>query len=222
MNNNPKPPSCDGKTKDLPQMHNNDGIYNPRTAPKSNATTDSASSSAADGVNNSGKRKRGAAFYIAIVIAVLAIIVACVFTYLWWQDQQVGSRDSNALIGQLEGKSQEEIQAELDRKVEEGMFNISIASRVEFESGTSKGPLRIENVPGNRYLMQVEILRDDTGEVIYKSGVIDPNYHIQEAELDVALPAGTYECTALFYALDPETEDQIGKVAAKMVITVLN
>ena len=37
-----------------------------------------------------------------------------------------GARDPNATVGQYEGKSEAEIQAELDKVVQEGMFNISI------------------------------------------------------------------------------------------------
>lgn len=168
------------------------------------------------------KKKRGAGFYIALVIALLAVIAAGVLAYLWWDSQQPKDRDSNALIGQIEGKSQEEIQAELDRIIEEGMFQISIASDVTFEDGTAEGALQIENVPGNRYLMQVDIVQDDSGELLYQSGILDPNYHIQTAPLLIDLPAGVYGATATFHALDPETEEEVGTAAAQMTIRVLS
>ncbi len=63
------------------------------------------------------------------------------------------------------------------------MFQISIASEVTMENGASEAPLQIENVPGNRYLMQVSITQDGTGELLYESGILDPNYHIQTAPL---------------------------------------
>ena len=168
------------------------------------------------------KKRRGAAFWIAVVVAIAALAAACTCAYIWWQGQQGSSRDANALIGQIEGKSQEEVQAELDRIVEEGMFNISIASTVDFEDGASEGAIKIENVPGNRYLMQVDIVRDDTDEIIYQSGILEPNYHIQSARLDAELPAGTYACTAIFHALDPASEEEIGQAAANMTIRVLS
>ena len=117
-------------------------------------------------------------------------------------------------------KTEAEIQAELDRTVEEGMFNISIASTVQFPDGRSPGELRIENVPGNRYNMQVDIARSDTGEVIYSSDILEPNYHIQYAKLDQSLPAGTYNCVATFHALDPETDDEIGQAACALTVIV--
>ena len=131
-------------------------------------------------------------------------------------------RDANAAIGQYEGKTDEEIQAELNRIVEEGMFNISINPEIVMESGSADAELRIENVPGNQHLMSVEITLDDTGEVIYKSGLIEPNYHIQSAPLDKTLAAGIYAAAATFYAHDADTEEVIGTAGAIINITIKN
>ena len=158
-------------------------------------------------------------FWIMTIVAVLALAVAGVLAFQMG-NQTVQGRDPNAALGQLEGKTPEELQAELDRIVEEGMFNISIASYVEFADGTSEGEVRIENVPSNRYLMQVEVVRDDTGETLYRTGMIEPNHHIQRARLDVDLDAGSYACTAVFYAFEPDTEELVGQAAARMTVVV--
>lgn len=165
------------------------------------------------------KRRRGPFFWIAIIVALLAIAVI-----IWLVISSFGGglvRDPNQASGQLEGKTPEEIQAELERVVDEGMFNISIASIIEFPDGTSPGEIRIENVPGNRYLMQVTITDDATGQTLFTSGVIEPDHHIQTAPLDVDLDAGQYACTATFSALDPNDETEIGQAAAKVTINVL-
>lgn len=163
------------------------------------------------------KRKRGKGFWIALVIGVICLAAAGVLAFVLLQG---GPSARSGTKGQLEGKTEAEIQAELDRIVEEGMFNISIASVVQFADGTSEGELRIENVPGNRYLMKVDITRDDTGETVYTSDMIEPDYHIQRDTLDVDLPAGTYPCTAVFTAYDPETESEVGKAAAQITLQV--
>lgn len=102
------------------------------------------------------------------------------------------------------------------------MFNISINSAVTMEDGSSEAELRIENIEANHHLMRVEITLDDTGEVLYTSGLIEPGYHIQSVPLNRVLPAGTYAATALFTAYDPATEEEAGKAAAKIIITVEN
>ncbi|MBE6759014.1 MAG: hypothetical protein E7554_02870 [Ruminococcaceae bacterium] len=130
--------------------------------------------------------------------------------------------DPNASIGQLEGKTPEEIQAELNRIVEEGMFNISINATPVFNNGTAAGSLKIENIPANHYNMKVKITLDSTGEVIYQSGIIEPNHHIENAPLDVPLPKGTHAATATFTAIDPETNAAMGYAAARITILVEN
>ncbi len=162
------------------------------------------------------KRRRGAAFWVCIVVVLICIGLACALAFTMCG----GSSKRSGEAGQLEGKTEAEIQAELDRTVEEGMFNISIASTVQLETGTSEGDLRIENVPGNPYLMQVVITRDDTGDAVYTTDMIEPNHHIQRDTLDADLDPGSYECTATFYACDPETEEVVGQAAAKMLVVV--
>ena len=60
------------------------------------------------------------------------------------------------------------------------------------------------------------------GEQIYESGAIAVGSKIERATLDVALPAGTYECTAYFHNLDPETGEIIGTAGAIINITIKN
>ncbi|WP_251213255.1 hypothetical protein [Adlercreutzia murintestinalis] len=164
------------------------------------------------------RKKRGPLFWFLIVLAIAALIAAALFVWFFFGSGGKSARQGTA--GQLEGKTPDEIQAELDRVVEEGMFNISIASTVQFANGTAPGELRIENVPGNRYLMRVVITENDSGQQLYETDLIEPNFHIQSDTLDVDLDAGTYDCTAMFFAYDPETEDLIGQAAAEMVVIV--
>lgn len=165
--------------------------------------------------------KRGAGFYIGIIIAALALVAALVVgAYLFLNSTQVGESYRSGKLGQLEGKSEAEIRAELDRIVEEGMFNISISRAVDLPTGNSEGEFRIENSPANRYNMQVDINRSDNGELIYSSDILEPNYHIQYAKLDEVLPAGTYNCIATFHALDPATDEEVGQAACAITIVV--
>ncbi len=167
------------------------------------------------------KKKRGAGFYIGVIAAAIAIILAILFlVFLFMGSTQASNRGGAS--GQLEGKTEQEIIDELNKKVQEGMFNISIASVVEFEDGTSEGEVKIENSPANSYLMQVDITLDDDGTVVYESPILEPNHHIQTAPLSVDLDKGTYNATAVFHALDPVSEEELGQAAAKIVIAVEN
>jgi hypothetical protein len=128
--------------------------------------------------------------------------------------------DPDAQEGEVTQKTQEEIQAELNRQVEEGMICISMNSAPVFASGTAKGDLLIVNDKSNRYPQVVYILRQDTGEEIYRSGAIAVGSKIEQAALDVDLAPGTYDCVAYFNNVDPDTGEFLGTAGAEIQITV--
>ena len=130
--------------------------------------------------------------------------------------------DDAAIEGGWDNLSPEEIAEKLNEKVAEGMINISMNTAPYFENGTSEGNVMIVNESINNYPQQVEFIRNDTGEQIYQSNAIPVGSKIERAALDVELPAGSYECTAMFHNLDPETGDIIGTAGAIITITVKN
>lgn len=129
--------------------------------------------------------------------------------------------DPSATEGGWDEADTDEIIAGLNEKVEEGMINISMNTSPVFADGTSKGSLMIVNEEVNNYPQLVEISRDDTGELIYKSGAIPVGSKIESAKLSVDLDPGTYKCTALFYNVDPDTGDYLGCAGAVVTVTVL-
>ena len=129
-----------------------------------------------------------------VTICVILLLLLCVGLFFWHNKNATASdnrlEDSVAAqLGQLEGKSEAEIQEELNRVVEEGTMAISINVNPVFDSGDSEGTLEIENAPGNKYAQVVSITLDDSGKEIYNSGLIQPNYHIQTDKLSAALAA---------------------------------
>ena len=128
--------------------------------------------------------------------------------------------DSSAVEGGWDNLSPEEIAEKLNEKVAEGMINISMNTAPYFENGASEGNVMIVNESINNYPQKVQIVRNDTGEQIYESNAIPVGSKIERATLDVTLPAGTYECTAYFHNLDPETGDIIGTAGAIITITI--
>ena len=130
--------------------------------------------------------------------------------------------DSSAVEGGWDNLSPEEIAEKLNEKVAEGMINISMNTAPYFENGTAEGNVMIVNEAINNYPQQVEFIRNDNGEQIFQSKAIPVGSKIERAALDVELPAGTYECTAMFHNLDPETGDIIGTAGAIINITIKN
>ena len=130
--------------------------------------------------------------------------------------------DSSAVEGGWDNLSPEEIAEKLNEKVAEGMINISMNTAPYFENGKAEGNVMIVNESINNYPQQVEFIRNDTQEVIYQSKAIPVGSKIERAALDVELPAGTYECTAMFHNLDPVSGEIIGTAGAIINITIKN
>ena len=128
--------------------------------------------------------------------------------------------DSSAVEGGWDNLSPEEIAEKLNEKVAEGMINISMNTAPYFENGKAEGNVMIVNESINNYPQKVQIVRNDTGEQIYESNAIPVSSKIERAMLDVTLPAGTYECTAYFHNLDPESGAIIGTAGAIITITI--
>ena len=130
--------------------------------------------------------------------------------------------DSSAVEGGWDNLSPEEIAERLNQKVAEGMINISMNTAPYFEDGKAEGNVMIVNESINNYPQQVEFIRNDTGEQVYQSNAIPVGSKIERAALDVELPAGTYECTAMFHNLDPVSGEIIGTAGAIINITIKN
>ena len=169
---------------------------------------------------------------IAIGTGLLALLLVCgIAGFRIFSGKDTGAKnpnnpatgityDQNAEEGGWSALSEEEIAAALNSKVEEGMINISMNTSPIFPDGKSEGNLMIVNELVNTYPQRVELIRNDTDEVIYSSAAIPVGNKIASAKLDVELPAGTYECTAMFHSLDPETGAVLGSAGAVVTVTV--
>ena len=182
--------------------------------------------------NNSRKDTKNSNKAIAIVIGVLLIIAILLAAFRGCENEKPGIDnpvetdpgivyDDSAVEGGWNEADTDKIIASLNAKVEEGMINISMNTSPNFREGTAEGNLMIVNEGINRYPQVVEISRNDTGEMIYKSGAIPVGSKIEHAKLSVDLPAGTYDCTAMFYNVDPNTGSYLGCAGAIISITVL-
>ncbi len=155
------------------------------------------------------------------LVAVVAVAAAVVAGVVLTQQPAVEDWfDSNAAQGQFEGKSKEEIQAALNEEVAKGMMNISIAAVITFPDGTSEGEARIENIAANPMDQKVTIALKDGDEVVYESGAIAPDQHIQNIKLSKDLDPGEYPAIATFTGYDRETHKQTGQAAAKITLRV--
>ena len=167
----------------------------------------------------------GAGVLAAVAIGAIIFIIVTLHSPMTKEEARAKAGivyDSSATEGGWDNLSPEEIEARLNEKVAEGMINISMNTAPYFENGASEGNVMIVNESINNYPQQVEFIRNDTGEQIYQSKAIPVGSKIERAALDVELPAGTYECTAMFHNLDPVSGEIIGTAGAIITITIKN
>ncbi|WP_343207989.1 hypothetical protein [Anaerolentibacter hominis] len=167
-------------------------------------------------------RKWGMILLLAVLLAGAVLLIV----RLWPKEQEPAGETPNyapnATVGALPGKSAEEIQKDLDEKVKEGMIAFTMNSKPVFPDGTSAGNLMMECPSSNIDNIEFVIHRNDTGEEIYRSGILKPNQYILEDKLSVSLPKGEYQCTADIKLIDDETLEEKGMVQADVLIKVDN
>ena len=167
----------------------------------------------------------GAGVLAAVAIGAIIFIIVTLRSPMTKEEARAKAGiiyDSSATEGGWDNLSPEEIAEKLNEKVAEGLINISMNTAPYFENGKAEGNVMIVNESINNYPQQVEFIRNDTGEQIYQSKAIPVGSKIERAALDVELPAGSYECTAMFHNLDPVSGEIIGTAGAIITITVKN
>lgn len=128
--------------------------------------------------------------------------------------------ENEAVTGVMPGKNQEQLQKELNRQVSESMIAMSINATPVFRDGFSKGNILFENPSRNGKLTRLELYRDDTGEMIYETGLLKPGSYVAEDTLDVELAKGSYQCTAHVLAYRMEDQSYIGEIAVGITLIV--
>lgn len=129
--------------------------------------------------------------------------------------------DESAREGSYAGKTERQIQDDLNAQVAQGSMNISIASTIRVDAETATGVARIENIEANHYDQKVSIALKDTGEVLYESGAIAPGNAIDEVPLSRPLSAGSYPALVTFTGYDRDTHAVRGTLCAEVTMLVV-
>ena len=166
-------------------------------------------------------RKKSLLFLLLLLLIFIFIGVG----FLFVTSNETKSKfelDREALEGFLPGKSAKEIQDELNRIVDESMFNVSINPNPYVVDSVID--VHIQNIPNNHYWMQVNVYyqpdRDSSQEeLLYSSKVIKNGHYLIEGSATHQPPLGSYNGRAVFTALFPDTFEEIGKTVANIIIT---
>ncbi len=174
--------------------------------------------------DNSNNKKKLLRIILMIIITVVIILLSFSFcSHNKERDYISGNLpdyDDSLSQGIIPGMSQEEVEKILQQAADESMFSFQINSRIQLDNSSSEAKLLLGNPPNNVYDFYIEMVLDDTNEVIYKSGRIPPNHHIEKFKLNKNLGKGDYKATAFFYIFDKKGENIVAKSAAGVNITI--
>ncbi len=136
-----------------------------------------------------------------------------------------GYDDSNGkgqpLIGDgVDVLSKEEIEAKLNQQVKDGYMAVSYNSNPVLRKGTLEFVANFINSKNNKMSQVCEISLKDTGEIIFKSNIVEPGKYLAQATLAENLPIGTHECLVKVFGLNPQTKEIVAMVRGPMKLVV--
>lgn len=101
----------------------------------------------------------------------------------------------------------QQIMDDMDEKVQEGYFETYMTTEWVFPDGRSEASeAMLGNSPNNTKPIRCELLLDETGEVLLKTGVLPVGALVSPIKLDRNLEAGIYDATCMIYLMN-EKED---------------
>lgn len=173
-----------------------------------------------------GNRRREIIIILLALLLLVSLSRLIVNKYILVNGSAVGPQfiipEANGEVfdGMLPTDDPGAVLALLQEKVDEGQFAFRINANPYFAADCESGNLRIENPARNIYCMQVELILDETGEILYSSPLIKPNQYVEYVGLSRQLPSGDYSATVRFVAIHPETDAYMGEVAAAITLSV--
>lgn len=161
-------------------------------------------------------------FKILVLIIIILLLLSrcgrgCPNEEAWQPDSFAVEVDPNAVIGGPTETDYSAIQETLNQQVADSMITISMNTKPTV-SGTSCH-VGIINETKNTRSQVVEIYLDETGELLYRSGVIPVGNKVDYGTLTVSLPKGEHPCTAYFHAVSDEGI-VLGKAGARITLDV--
>ena len=144
--------------------------------------------------DNSRKKKRR---IILLILLLLLLLLLSIGSCAMWQFAQPKA-DPGATVQNQEGKSDEEIIAELNRQAEESRMTISVSAKPKLADG--KVRVNVSNVAENKFSQTFTLSQD--GVELYSSGLIAPGEVVEWCE---APDAHEGSATVTVQGCDPET-----------------
>jgi hypothetical protein len=166
---------------------------------------------------NEDKRKKKKRLILLLLLLLLSLVLTVLFIFFQNSPDPEMFLAGNTLP---EGRHASEILEIMQEAVDASQITMQVNTVIDFETPTSYGNVGIINPSINIFPIAMDFVLNETGEVIFTSGAIQPNQYISSAPLDVKLPIGVHQATAIFNAYDPETLEHIWESNVALTINI--
>lgn len=169
------------------------------------------------------ERKRGNRI-IGVLLIIIALCVGAAFIFLrshampaeifetdFSSAIDIDTRAVNVAAGLFNKK---EVQNPSDQ------FSYEIKRELVFSAASAPASLLLKNPLQNQYLMVLELVLEDSGTVVLRTGALLPGQMIKKAALDEKLVPGDYKATANICAVDAESGELAGVLTQPITIVV--
>lgn len=165
------------------------------------------------------KKKR---FLLVLLLLLLLTAAYFVYDYFNRQTTPVTIVTGNFLPDSKDASkmTEKELADYAQQAVDDSNFNMRIVSSATISKDTMSGNLGIQNPPSNSQPVNVIVKLNDSDDVVYNSGAIEPGEEITEATLEKKISVGTYSAIAIFQIFNPETKKQQGQVKSILTLVV--
>lgn len=170
--------------------------------------------------------KRSTRYYWT-TIALLFLLTGMFFAGMGLQryiiDQEIRSSYKNSSLiwkqEMAEGLKVEEARDLRNRQLVQSMNYVSMEREIYFDNADSAGEARISIGKESAFCCTATLIRDATGEELYRSGIIEPGHYIESIYLTSKLKQGYYPCTVI-WSFYTENDEYAGETARKTVVVI--
>lgn len=113
-------------------------------------------------------------------------------------------------------------EAEDNDTIQLSSINVNMPSEIYISSKDYIGRAGIVNSEENKYVLEVELTLQETGESIYKSHKLNPNDTIDTIMLESPVEIGTHEVYAEFTAYMKDTMEEVTSITFQVLLHVVN
>lgn len=151
-------------------------------------------------------------------VVIIAIIAVGIFVVM--NNRKEKEKPKGNLV--VDESNLDDIQAQLDEAVKDGMYRVRMNRDWEFEDGSSPSKnAYVANSETNTKDVYIDVTLNGTEEVVYKSTIIPVGSALKEIVLDKPLPKGNYEGVCTYHLLD-EDQNELSSVSLVVTLNILN